>query len=370
VRISNTGDAAAVGGFATFVPKDRYDAANTSDGIVGKLMLDNPAIDVGNLAAGASVVANLNTTIATTASCGTQYGVLFDGGSDQVSFSPRQTTPVVSFNLPATAQCQVFNGTCAGALANHAKIDITPHQGLYLNSNRPGNGLSNFIAPGPGGVPTFFGAWFTAEADRTPTWYIVQGPLSGSLVSAPIYRFTRDLSQTNFTVNSVKVGQATIVMFPNEKMVFKYELNGKFGAEQMVYLTSGAAPAPDATGAWYPTSEGGWGQVIHRFVDAGEQWTFAVHYLYDDSGKARWVVSQDKTAQMAVGSPTNTYSVVCPGCAYLPDWLDFPMATGTNTIIFTDSRSGRVSTSLTLPAAYPGTWVRTNLPISILTVPR
>jgi hypothetical protein len=366
VRVTNSGNAAAAAdGSVLFSAADRVGAATAGQAIDGKLVVQTPLVTVGALAPGASTNALVTVTFATTASCGTTLGVLASGGVDGSSSSLSNTT-LTNFTLPGT--CQVYTGSCG--LTADAKALVTPRQGLYFNPNRPGNGLSNFVIPVSGGAPIFFGAWFTGAADHTPTWYVIQGTLVGNTVVAPIYRFTRNLAATTFTVNSTVVGQGIVTLKGTEQIAFLWQIGTKSGIEFMSYLTPGAAASPNRTGAWYNANEAGWGQVVHSFSSGGQNNLFVVDYLYDGAGEPRWVLSQATEAQLATGAAHSTFQVHCPGCPWIADWNSLPLSSGNGSEQFFTATSGQTSTSFTFPVPLAGSWVRTNLPLTLLTSPQ
>jgi hypothetical protein len=159
-------------------------------------------------------------------------------------------------------------------------------------------------------------------------------------------------------------------MIDAQHTLMTWTIGTKQGAEVMEYFTSGAAPQPNRSGAWFSANEPGWGEVIHQFDAGGVSNTFAVDYIYDANAQPRWVIGQDSTATFASGTQQKTFEVHCPGCAWIADWNSFPLASGTASVVFNDSTSGIVSTNLALPAPLSGIWVRNNLPIVILSVPQ
>lgn len=366
IRVTNVGFRPMVDGYATFVAQDRVLAASNGAGIAGKLAVETPLVGVGDLAPVSSVNAQAVVTLASDAACGGSYGLLFRGGVDTLSSGPGQTSAIASFNVPAGAQCAPYTGSCS----NLPKALVTPRQGLYLNSNRSGNGLSNFVIPVNGSAAVYFGAWFTGAADHNPTWYIIQAPIVGNVAVGPILRFTQDPSAATFTVQSTVVGTAVVTLKSAERIAFIWQIGDSSGIELMDYFVGGSVPAPNRTGAWFNTGESGWGQVVHSYVSGGQNNLFVVDYIYDNVGQPRWVLGQAAGDSFATATPHQAFQVHCPGCPWIADWNNFPIAAGTGTETFIDAASGRVTTSFVLPAAFGGSWVRVNLPISLLTPPQ
>ena len=366
VRITNSGNAtSASDANVLFSPADRVGAASAGQAIDGKLVVQNPLVAAGSLAPGASVIATVTVTLASTASCGSSLGVLASGGVDGTSSSISNST-LATFSIPGT--CQVYTGSCG--LTAQTKALVTPRQGLYYNVNRPGNGLSNFVIPVSGGAPIFFGAWFTGAADHKPTWYIIQGTLVGNTVVAPIYRFTQSIGASTFTVNSAVVGQAVVTLKSTEQIAFLWQIGSKSGIEFMSYFTPGPAASPNRTGAWYNASESGWGQVIHAFSSGGQNNLFVVDYLYDGAGEPRWVLSQATDTQLTSATPHSTFQVHCPGCPWIADWNSFPLASGNGSEQFFSATSGQTTTAFSFPVPLAGSWIRNNAPLTLLTVPQ
>jgi hypothetical protein len=369
ITVTNEGSVAIRDGYAVFVAQDRFAAATAGQSGAGKLLVETPLVSVGSLAPGTtSDPLKVTVTLANDAQCGVSYGLLYKGGVDSVSFSLGAAAPLATVAVPAGALCHAYTGACADA--PKAKAAIVPRQGLYLNPNRSGNGLSNFLIPGSDGTSTYFGAWFTGAADRNPTWYIIQGPVQGNVAVAPIYKFTRDVSASSFTVHGVVVGQAVVTLKGAEQLALFWQMGARFGIELMDYFVGGAAPANNRTGAWYNPDEPGWGQVVHQYDAGGVSNTFVVNYLYDAAGEPRWTLTQSATASLAQPTPAQTFQVHCPGCLWIADWNNYPVGTGTASEMFLDATHGTVSTSVVLPAPYAGAWNRTNLPIAILTTPQ
>lgn len=367
IRITNTGNATSgVDGAVLLTPDDRVAASGSGTSIDGKMIVQTPLITVGALAPGASMDANVLVTFAQSASFGGTYGVIASGGLDGASSNTGSSTPFATLTTASTGQ--VYTGSCSALAADKALV--TPRQGLYYNVNRSGNGLSNFVIPVAGGSPIFFGAWFTGAADHTPTWYVVQGSLVGNTVVAPVYRFTRNLGSSSFAVNSAVVGQAVVTLKSAEQMAFFWQIGTKSGIELMNYLTPGAAAAPNRTGAWYNTNESGWGEVVHAFSSGGQNTVFTVDYLYDAAGEPRWVLAQATETALAGGSGHATYQVHCPGCPWIGDWNSFPLSTGTGSEQFFNATTGQTTTNFAFPVPLAGSWVRSNLPLSLLTVPQ
>ena len=368
VVATNNGAVPIRDGYALFAARDRIDAAAAGQGVAGKLTVETPLVAVGTLEPfGVDTSERVYVSLAADAQCGSRYDLMFRGGVDGVSFSAGSQTPIATFAIPAGAACHPYTGSCA--VPSKVKALNPPREGLYLNANRPGNGLSNFIIPVAGAAPVYFGAWFTGADDRTPTWYIIQGPLVSNVAVAPIYKFTRDVSAPSFSVHSAVVGQAVVVQKSTEQLTLNWQIGARSGIELMQYFVGGPVPANNRTGAWYNPGEPGWGQVVHQYDVGGQNNSFIVDYLYDAQGQPRWVLTQGPTADLMAATPHQTFQVHCPGCSWISDWNNLPAAVGNGSETFTDSTHGVINTAFTLPDPYAGTWNRNNLPITLLTSP-
>lgn len=363
LRVTNQGTVAASGGYVSLTPGDRRQAASGGDFVAGVVALDPPAIAVGTLAAGAAVDRLLSVQLSRAAACGTSYAIQQELGVDDTTYGGTAGRVLATLSTPPAAQCQVHAGCVAG------KAAIVPRQGLYFDSDRGGNGISNLLVQTPQGT-VYFGAWFTGAADRKPTWNIVQGLLVDNQVVAPVYRF-RKRAGSVFAVDRQTIGTATITLLESERFLFAWTIGSRSGAENMQYLVPGAGVAPNRTGAWYAPTESGWGQVVSQFPgDGGVNTTFVVHYLYDSLGEPRWLLAVEPTASLAAGRPHIAFPVHCPGCPWLPDWNDQRLEAGTGSLVFDGARNARVSTSFVLPFAFGGIWQRTALPVELLTDPQ
>ena len=387
VVFTNVGPVALRSGFAMFAASDRLAAASGGQGIDGRLVVDPTIVNLGTLEANgvpptntAQIAGTLATTttapgsgvvtvtLAGDAQCGASYGVQFKGVVDDASFSVGSENPIATLTVPSGSACRPY--TTKSCSVAQEKALATPRQGLYLNSSRPGNGLSNFIIPGSNGSQTYFGAWFTGGPDRSPTWYIIQGPMIANTAVGPIYKFTRDVAAPTFTVHSTVVGQAVVAMKSSERIAVAYQMGNSGGVELMDYFVGGDSPAQNQTGAYYNPAEAGWGQVVHQYMISGQSYTFAVNYIYDSSGQPRWTLAQGPTAQMVNPTAEQTFKVHCPGCAWIADWNQYAINTGTGSEVFVDRTHAVLTTAISLPAPYGGTWNRDHLPISLLTVPQ
>lgn len=370
VRITNRGSVAARSGYVSLLPGDRVQAAEAGQSIAGALVLESPVLDTGALAPAAAVDRTVTVQLKPSASCGSSYPIL-QGASGDAYASDGDERALATLATPAAGQCQVFAGCTA------AKAAIVPRQGLYYVPSRPGTGISNLLTRQADGSTVYFGAWFTADKGGRPTWYIVQGNLvDNQVVGAPIYKVTRNPG-AGFTVSLAVIGRASVTLIDAEQIVFKYKISdgslagASAKADTMQYLFPGAATAvaPNRTGAWYNAGESGWGQVVNQFADGqGVNSTFIVQYVFDAANQPTWVVAVVPTAGLESGRDFQSVKANCPGCPWTSGYESETKPAGTGSMIFSDSRNARVSTSLILRDN--STWQRSNLPVTLLTDPQ
>ena len=171
-----------------------------------------------------------------------------------------------------------------------------------------------------------------------------------------------------FAVNRSVVGTAQVTVLNPNSYALTFNVDGAPGGVLESTLYPGARGAPNRTGAWYYAAESGWGQVIDDHRSGGAPEEVAINYIYDGSGAPVWTLGA--TSALDAGSMSlNTYLVHCPTCANFPDFGAFPLAAGSLTRSYQSLTTGTLSTQMTLPAPLSGAWIRSNIPIQMLTVP-
>ncbi len=333
-------------------------------GDVTKLRLESPVVTIGAMQPAATQQVSTIFAIDPTTTCGSRLRVGFAGAADANSgtFDNRAHEFVVG----ATGNCQVINN-CPLGLA--PVVNIRP--GAFFNPTRPGNGLISHVVPIAGELPVYFGAWYTGSPDRQPVWYIVQGRVQDNQVIAPILKFTRNLSSSSFAVSSQIVGSAVVHFLTPESMFFNFNFSadGASNSEILSHAFQGLPNGtPNRTGAWYHAAEDGWGQTYDSYAAGGVSREFIATYLYDAAGQPRWVLA-DAPAATASDFPAQAYFVHCPTCAWTP-FLETVTPAGSMRRSFTSPTTGALTTNFILPAPMLGTWNRTAVPITILTVPQ
>jgi hypothetical protein len=324
--------------------------------------------DLGNLGPGASAARDVEFAVDPAASCGAPVAVRYVGSVDRVAYSLRPST-LVDRRVGGTdgvcsAQPQCFPDANAAALP--ARRD-----GAFTNFSRLGSGMAafNYIN---GNLWTFGGGWFTATRDHRPTWYTVQGDFGDRRLSSQaevqIFRF-RQTSSAPFAVENTLAGSGQITYITPSDFVFTWTLDGVPAGERMVLAYTGPRGAPERTGSWFNPGESGWGVLLEDAAPLPglpvDQ--VVVNYLYDAAGRPTWTLGTVSGVNGGTAQH-NAFFTHCPGC---PALINAPaVPAGTTSIGFSSLTSGTYNTSINLPAPLSGTWVRSNLPLQMLSPPQ
>jgi hypothetical protein len=290
--------------------------------------------------------------IAADAACGSSYEIDYIGTADDNSFSSNPTA-VYSATLDS----------CQPAVCTAQVIPIIPKSGNFFDPRRGGNGMTQVVTPVAGTDPIFFGAWFTGDASRDPTWYVVNDALHANQVNSILLQ-TRQSSQNPFAVTTSTVGTAQISMIAADKFVYTWVLNGTAGGA--IYIPVLADPASSLR-AWYNPSQSGWGTFDEFFPSAGSNglpFMFNLAYIYDNAGTPRWTVGSDTGYRDGNALTEMVVRPACPACV----WLDYTLgAQSAGTLTYSLNGSTEfISTNLNLPAPYAASWLRNALPLTQL----
>ncbi len=326
--------------------------------------LNPPFATLATLGAGQSTTVDASIEIGGgAASCGRPFALGYVGAVDPLAHSLRART-LLQGTVGAGGTCTAQPGCAAGP------NPLLPRDGLYAPPGRLGNGVGSFVLPRQASNATYFGAWFTGERNRNPTWYILQGPFNGypggAEADTQIFRFTQ--TGTNpFQVASSVAGDAQVTFVGGQRYVLTYNLGGDPGAEIEDVLYPFPPTVPNRTGAWFPPSQSGWGKVLDDHAINGMPDQVAIYYLYGTDNQPRWTLGA--AADINAGPmPQTTFRVHCPTCPDFPDFITLPIAAGTTARNFTSVTQGTLSTNIQV-ASPPITWIRSNLPITILSTP-
>lgn len=304
------------------------------------------ALPVQPLAAGATAPMTLTFAVPTGSACGAPLGIDYIGSAAD--------------NLSSVAPKRVLNAnigtTCT--VVNNCPVTINPiatREGLYFNQKRPGNGLAAY---------SYGGGWYTADAERKPTWYQLSGSYVDNLMRMPLRQTFNSGTSTNVAVGLVERGSVWMARVDPARLLFAWQFaDGRNGAEIM---SASLAPAPrptvNHTETWFSLNESGWGLALESVSTGGSTLEGHGVFIYDGAGKPRWVLG---TGNGSNGTAVNlfAYRPHCPGCPWLPNWAATQAPAGTLTPTWAGETGGTVNTAITLPAPLQGTWNRTNLPI-------
>jgi hypothetical protein len=166
---------------------------------------------------------------------------------------------------------------------------------------------------------------------------------------------------------SQEVGTAWVGQISGGSMMLAWSLaDGRQGAERM---TPTAAPFgnPNHTQTWFSPGQDGWGLAIES-LDVGGPFEFIGAFIYDAAGNPRWTVGS--LGSLAGGNvPLIAHRPHCPACPLVTDWAADGQPAGSLQINYVNRASGNLSTAITLPAPFGGSWTRNALPIQPIAEP-
>jgi hypothetical protein len=345
IPLRNNGGVATSGGYAVF-------AQDLDQSGQAAITLEPPTLPRPALAPGASTTVNVTYTVAANATCNAPVKINYLGVADDNGFTSNPAT-VLNESINPDASCQA-------QMCTAQVTPITPHQGNFYDARRPGNGMTQVLTPVPGADPIFFGAWFTGDAGRNPVWYVLNASLHANQVNYTLYQ-THLNTQNPFAVAAIAVGTAQVSLIDADKFVYTWNLNDVPGGA--IYIPVTTDPASSVR-SWFNTSQGGWGTFDQLFPSAGVDglpFMFNLAYIYDNAGTPRWTIGSDGSYREGHVLTENLARPACPDCV----WLDYTIgARAAGTLSYSMNASGEaVSTNLTLPASYPGSWIRSALPL-------
>lgn len=254
--------------------------------------------------------------------------------------------------------CQVVAGCAAQIPA------IATRNGFYYNAQRSGNGLANFVY---GNV--YGGVWYTALADRSPTWYILNGDYADHLGVLPIRRFENPAAPDGFAPASRFVGTAWVAQVDRDTVLQAWEFADGAAGLELVDAPPQPFTDPNHSQTWYSTAESGWGLSVESLVTGPSSvLEFMVGYLYDAQGTARWVLGTDDSTSGG-DAPLSVYRTHCPSCPWLVDWAASEQPAGSLSRVYTGPTSMLFSSQIALPPPLSGSWNRSNLPLTTIGPP-
>lgn len=306
--------------------------------------LEVPAQLLMPMVANAEMSLNVTFAVPSTAACGSEIGLDYIGvAGDTISHvAPERVTDA---NVGTTCTPVTTCPLQAGPIASR--------EGLYFNAKRPGNGLASY---------SYGGGWYTAEPDRTPTWYQLSGSYVDNLMRMPIGQTFNTAAPNGVAVSLAERGSAWLTRIGPSLQMFVWQLDdGRSGAELFTAsLAPALRPAVNRTETWFSLAEPGWGLAIESAASGTNTLEAFGVFFYDNAGDPRWALGVGNGAN-GTAVPLNTQRPHCPGCPWLTNWQAGSAAAGTITPTWNGSSGGTFNTAITLPAPMQGTWNRTGV---------
>ena len=348
--VENVGTASTSNGYAVF-------AQDLSQPDQAKITLEAPVVAIPTLAPfGDGASTPVTFTIAADSPCGSSFSIEYLGTADDNGFTSN----------PHTVISGTIAGQCQPQACTAQVTPIIPKRGNFFDPHRAGSGMTQLTALVPGIDPIFFGAWFTGDDARYPTWYVVNAALQANQVNTALFQ-TRLSPPNQFPEIGIAVGNAQVSVISPTKFVYTWVLNGVAGGA--IYVPVVADP-DSSLRSWFNTNQSGWGTFDELFPSVGSEfhpYMFNLVFLYDDAGMPRWTTGADETYVEGNVLTEMVARPSCPSCV----WLDYSIGAqvvGPLSYQFTGDQEF-ISTNLILPSAYPGTWVRNTLPLTSLVSP-
>jgi hypothetical protein len=344
IYLQNAGLIAPQNGYAVF-------AQDLTDTNAANVTLETPAVAITPDATGVDIAF----TTSPDAACGSHIGIDYLGTADDRGFSPAKRRVIDA----------MLNANCQPQMCVAQTTPFAFHQGNFFDPKRPGNGITVEIAPLANRDPLFFGAWFTGDADRDPTWYVFSNQIHANQANATLYQ-PHLAAPAAFPATNMPVGTAQATYVTADKLIYTWTIGTDSRGAVMVPVVSD--PNSELR-SWYNPQQSGWGTFDELFPSVGSNglpFMFSLAYVFDADGVPRWVQSSDGSYRDGNALIGYVPRPACPVCA----WLDATIGVrqvGTQRYQI-DGSTGTLSTNFTLPAPYNGTWMRSDLPIDSLIV--
>ncbi|MGA9332756.1 MAG: PKD domain-containing protein [Rudaea sp.] len=341
VLLHNNGLASTSHAYAVF-------AQNIDDPAHAAMTIETPLIALPTLTPGASTWVYVDYAISPDAACGSPVAIDYIGTVDDNGFGGERAT-VTAHTLAGSTECH------AQTMCPARVVPVTPHAGNYFDPKRGGNGMTVVLTPVADSDPIFFGAWFTGDAQRRPSWFVVNAALHGKQVNTALYQTHQDVPG-QYPVPVSSVGTAQVSLVSTDKFVYTWSRDGKSGGA--VYVPVVADPARSVR-SWYNPTQSGWGsfdELYPAYGSGGLPFAFNLTYIYDAAGNPRWTTGSDSSYRDGDSLQELVVRPTCPGCVWL-DYLIGTQTAGTLRYNFTGS-SERVTTDIAFPSDYAGSWIR------------
>jgi lysyl endopeptidase len=320
-----------------------------------QLRLLTPAVGLNGAVSGSTTQRNVDVHLARDLACGSTARIRYLGTVDERAYSGVITESTL--NVGGT-------GCAAVTTCPEPANTVSLKAGAHFNPARAGNGLLPYPAGQVGGLPQFFVPWFTAEANRNPTWYALQSTAEQNQITSPILRFARNGNPPTWVVpTSAAVGQAQVTLVETGQLVLTHQFTGQnAGGERMIALLPAQAPSPNRTGAWFNPAEAGWGITFDTFAAGGVPNDFIATFFYDTAGAPRWATAQGPAGQLTA----QVLTPHCPNCI----WTDADPTRrniGTLNRNFSGPRNGTFTINVDTGAPQQVLWQRNAMPFELLT---
>jgi hypothetical protein len=217
-------------------------------------------------------------------------------------------------------------------------------------------------------IESVAGAWYTGLNDRTPVWYTMQGELVEGAGELSLRRFSNSAAPDGFAPVSERVGRAWMARVDANRVGFAWQLDDGSNGVELVQTSDYPLGGINHTQTWFNPGESGWGLAIETLY-VGTPFEFVGAFVYDATGAPRWV-----TGDIASFTGGNIdlvgYRPHCPACPWIVDWTRDGVAAGGLELGYDEGQvRGTLETSITLPAAYGGAWLRGPLSIQPIAAP-
>lgn len=325
-----------------------------------QLRLLSPAVGLNGAVSGSTTQRNVDVHLARDLACGSTARIRYLGTVDERAYSGVITEATLNIG---------GNGCAAVTSCPEPAAGPTLKGGAHFNPLRAGNGLLPYPAGQVNGLPQLFVPWFTAEANRNPTWYALQSTVEQGQLSSSILRFARNGNPATWAPPaSASVGQAQVTLVESGQLILTHQFTGQNpGGERMIALLPAQAPSPNRTGAWFNPAESGWGITFDTFASGGVPNDFIATFFYDTSGAPRWATAQGPAGQLTA----QVLTPHCPNCIWTdPD----PTRRNVGTLNRTFSGPGNGTFTINVDTGAPQQviwqqviWQRNAMPFQILT---
>lgn len=318
--------------------------------------LENPVIDLGDLAVNASQAENISFAIAEDAPCGEPFSINHEASVFKTGYNAGQPA-ILSSQVGNNGVCSVVTNCGVGTENDLARSNnIDPQNGLWWNPIRSGNGVDLHVM----NDSILLYVMYTGNPDRTPAWYIANDAFSShNQFYNNIYQvsYPGGYSSNNQLVVDVGYSNTTFIN-PGEAIQVR-RIKGELSAEKIEVDQFAASPTPNMhTGHYFSPAENGWGQSVITLGDT----RVVISYIYDVLGNPFWTISSG--ANDASEKTVITADTFCPHCPAMPIEVD---TIGTLRMQFNGQTDGVIDaynisypSGASTPAAY---WETTNLPI-------